>query len=288
VIRLREAIEEFLLGWRDDLGTEWAEILAGIAPNLDVVPAHLTLESGEVIFPGRKGHPPEGARADAHVFRSLDGMRLQDVKAVVLGQDPYPDVFRATGRSFEQGNLAVWEPQPSKVAESLRRIVQSVAQFRTGDERYVTGDSAWVEVVTDIEAGTLLIEQPQVFFDHWQSQGILCLNAGLTLSRFQSEVQRAHIALWRPVVERILEALVTRENRPIVFLLWGQVAATTFTELGVQQAAQNAGTAANLVTVRYPHPGAEKNDGTPMFFSGNTFREANQALTSIGGPALSW
>jgi len=286
---LRAKFKQFLGGWQDDVNASWRKVLNGVEPNLAAIGSGLTLEEQETIFPGRKGSPAPGARADSHVFRALDGLKPRDVTAVVLGQDPYPMSSRATGRSFEQGDLAAWSASPKKVAESLRRILQIAAHFRTGEDKYLAGDAAWAGVVSDIDAALLNIKAPRDFFDEWQKQGVLCLNAGLTLSRFQKDVQQAHFALWRPVVQRILTTLATRKDQRVVFLLWGGVAQKTFNELGILQAAKDAGTDQRIAVVTHVHPAAEDKTGKPRFFGPpNTFTAANEKLTTIGGPIINW
>ena len=123
---LRTEMKKFLTDWQDDVNASWRTALNDVEPALNAIGTGLTLEDDETIFPGRKGHPAPGARADSHVFRALDGLKPRDVTAVVLGQDPYPIASRATGRSFEQGDLPAWVADRKKVAESLRRILQTV------------------------------------------------------------------------------------------------------------------------------------------------------------------
>jgi uracil-DNA glycosylase len=286
---LRTKMKAFLTDWQDDVSASWRTLLDGVEPELSAIPTSLTLEDDETIFPGRKGHPPAGARPDSHVFRALDGLRPRDVTAVVLGQDPYPVASRATGRSFEQGDLPAWVPSRKIVAESLRRILQTAAHFRSGEEKYITNDAAWTGVVSDIDAARLTIKAPLAFFDDWQQQGVLCLNAGLTLSRFEKSVQQAHFALWRPVVKQILTSLATRTDQSIVFLLWGSVAQKTFKDLGVLDAATAAGTRNRVAVVNHVHPGAEDKSGNPRFcVPPNTFAIANEQLSAAGGPAIHW
>ena len=49
-----------------------------------------------------------GAPKGAHIFHAFDGIRPDDVRVVVLGQDPYPSPDFSTGRDFEAGNVADW------------------------------------------------------------------------------------------------------------------------------------------------------------------------------------
>jgi len=286
---LRPAMRSFLRGWRDDIDVGWQGVLSGVEPALEQIAEALTLEEAEEIIPGRRGRPATGARGDSHIFRALDGIKPDDVNAVILGQDPYPRASRATGRSFEQGDVSDWVEPLSAVAESLRRIVQLVAHTRTGRQIYLEGDTAWKRVVADSGSGRLSLAAPRPFFDDWQRQGILCVNAGLTLSRFEPSVQRAHFRMWQPVLRAILSSVVRRRRRPIVFLLWGRVAASTFDELGIPQIAAESGTRELVRVVRSVHPGAEGRDGRSEFLLGpNTFELANEQLLAAGGQELRW
>lgn len=279
-----------LLDWKSDLSGAWRAILANVEPDLDAIPKDVTLEAGEVIFPGRKGKAHPEARADSHIFRALDGLAPDKVRAVILGQDPYTKVTQATGRSFEEGQLTEWSVIPKETSPSLRRIVQVLAQHRSGDAKYVDGDEAWPSLAEELKQGLQGIAPPQAFFDEWQSKGVLCLNAGLTFSRYDPDVQGAHIAMWRPVIQRILTALATRPNSPIVFLLWGGKAQSAFLDLEIMAAAQQAGTQDRVAVATHPHPNAKKtSDGKlPFLQAPNPFDSANNALKAAGGSNIMW
>ena len=47
---------------------------------------------------------------------------LKDIKVVILGQDPYPEKGRATGRAFEVGDLHSWSDKFRQV--SLKNIIR--------------------------------------------------------------------------------------------------------------------------------------------------------------------
>lgn len=286
---LRDEMSRLLHGWRADLAPAWSQALAGVEPDLAAVRADLALADGEVVFPGRKGRPPAGARADAHVFRALDGIAPEDVRVVVMGQDPYTRVEQATGRSFEQGDLTDWLGKP-KVTPSLRRIVQALARRRTGRLAYLDGQGGWARVVADIRTGTLAIEGPRALWDHWQAQGVLFLNAILTFNRFQSDFQfQGHQPLWRPVLVRLLDVLVRRPDRALVCVAWGGKAGAAFKSARVEESARAAGTwESHVRVVTASHPNAF--GAPPPFFtgSGDPLQDVNDALVAMGGQAVDW
>lgn len=293
MIPLRQALEEVSGGWKDDLGPEWREVLRDVEPNLDVVDPALQHEPWEPIFPTRRGKLIPGAPAHAHVFRALDGLRPADVRAVIVGQDPYPNVAWATGRAFEQGGLAAYPEDPRGISGSLRSIVQVLAAFRSGRDDYLDRAQGWRTLVRDLRAGSLDLPSPDLLFDAWQREGVLCLNAGLTLSRYERggapHQSAGHIPFWRPVVQAILRHVAARPMGHAVFLLWGSVARQAFRDGSVQDAARDAGTWETRVdAVNHSHPTA-LTDGAPSFFRDpNPFADANQALRRMGGDAVSW
>jgi uracil-DNA glycosylase len=291
---LRHALGIYLEDWRADLPAHWRPWFHGIEPDLSAVAPHLTLDPGEVIIPGRKGQPDPRAPAGSHLFRALDDCRPEDVRAVLLGQDPYPDVARATGRSFEQGDLARWD---GKVAKSLRRVVQTLGQHRLPNGGYVAHDHAWPGIRQGILAGQPHIEVPQALFDRWSAAGVLCLNLGLTLSRFDKKttpaadrVQPAHMAMWQPVVTHLLTRLVQRPGKSLVVLLWGRPAQQAFAAMQLDPVAQAANS--TLLQVLRPHPAADGPPGNagaaPFLVAPGPFTEANAKLHQHNLAPIAW
>lgn len=291
---LRQALGSYLDNWRDDLPPHWRPWFNGVEPDLAAVAPHLTLEPSETIIPGRKAKLPSHAPAGSHLFHALDGCRPEEVRAVVLGQDPYPKLQRATGRSFEQGDLLAWQ---GNVAESLRRIVQTLAQHRLPNGGYVAHDNAWPGTLTSILAHQPALETPPALFDRWSAAGVLCLNLGLTLSRFdkkntpaENRVQPAHMNLWRPVVTQLLTRLVQRPGASLVVMLWGKPAKDAFAAMQLDAVASAAGS--KLLVVRRAHPGAEGPPGNagaaPFLTLPDPFTEANALLHQHQLPPIAW
>lgn len=291
-MQLREALRQFLSGWRDDLSAEWRNVLMGVEPDFDAVRSTLTFDDEHPIFPGRKGQVLPGAPADSHIFHALDGIDPAAVRVVIVGQDPYPKISQATGRAFEQGDLADWPTKQQLIADSLQRIVQVLLVERTGNTAYGSGDANWQHVTADLANGTLTLEKPRALFDQLQSNGVLFLNAGLTITRFKPggspEQKFGHIPLWQSVIHSILRHVATRDHGAVVFLLWGAFARNVFTKGKIQQAAEQAGTwGIRATAVAHPHPNAQPR-GKPFYAPPNPFTEANHKLLQMGGAPIQW
>ena len=280
---LRQALGLFLDNWRNDVVAGWRQALDGVEPAFDQVRDDLLLHEGEVIFPGRHGSALAGAPAGAHVFKSLDRLAPGDVKAVVIGQDPYPRVSRATGRAFEQGDLTGWTGAGNSVTTSMKRLLQVAAHQRTQDAVYLHA-GGWERVAADVASGVLNFKAPRAQFDAWEDAGVLWLNAGLTLSHYEQggapEQRFGHIPLWRPIVRRVIQYLVQRPNQPIVFLTWGAFAQDVLTASGVKNEPAWGKTAGEA---KYPHPATNGFLAPP-----NPLAKANTVLAGLGGEPIVW
>ena len=123
---------------------------------------------------------------------------------------------------------------------------------------------SWASFVRHAATPAVSLEPPRALFDRLQqTQGVLFLNAGLTLTRYQSggapEQTRGHIPFWRPVVGQVLRSIATRESGHVVFLCLGELAQKLLASEGVKRAATQAGTwntRAGQVTL--PHPVAPR------------------------------
>ncbi len=126
-------------------------------------------------------------------FRALRLVGPQDVRAVILGQDPYPKPGQADGLAFSAG-----QGKPA----SLRRVFQVLAADRPD------------------------FAPPKVWkLDAWARQGVLLLNPTLTI-----EVGRigSHMGCgWQALTSEIVRHLSAREASP-AFLLWGAKAQAFF------------------------------------------------------------
>ena len=121
------------------------------------------------------------------VFKCLCHLEAGDVRAVILGQDPYHQPSQATGRAFEV-------PDGVDAPPSLRNILKLLAKD-LGREPSHPGLLA-----------------------HWESEGVLLLNTVLTVSKGEPESHRNHG--WEVITDRLIEA-VAQSSTQTVFFLWG-------------------------------------------------------------------
>lgn len=121
------------------------------------------------------------------IFNALKYTSYSDVKAVILGQDPYHGPGQAHGLCFSVKKGV--EPPPS-----LKNIFKEIK-----DE--------------------LRIEPPNHGeLTAWTKQGVLLLNTVLTVRAGQAN---SHKGLgWESFTDKVIE-LLNERNKPMVFLLWG-------------------------------------------------------------------
>jgi uracil-DNA glycosylase len=164
------------------LHPDWARALAPVAPQLTELTAFLRAEAA-----AGRGFLPAGR----HVLRAFE-RPLDDVRVLVVGQDPYPTPGHPIGLSF-----AV-DPAVRPLPRSLRNIYAELAAD-TGLPAPTTGD-----------------------LSPWADRGVLLLNRVLTV---RPGAAGSHRGLgWETVTAQAVRALAARRERPLVAVLWGREA----------------------------------------------------------------
>ena len=122
-----------------------------------------------------------------NVFNALNLVKYNDVKVVIIGQDPYHQPGQAHGLSFSVQNGI-------KLPPSLVNIYKEI-EDEIGKKSCTNGD-----------------------LTAWAKQGVLLLNSVLTVRDSQPN---SHKNMgWEKITSRVVELLSKRE-KPVVFLLWG-------------------------------------------------------------------
>lgn len=176
------------------------------------------------------------------IFAAFDACPFDAVKVVLLGQDPYHEPGQAEGLCFSV-------PEGVRFPPSLLNIFK--------------------EIQDDLSqpippSGSLL---------HWAEQGVLLLNATLTVRAHQAGSHQGHG--WEELTDAAIRQLST-QREGLVFILWGAYA---------QRKGQHIDAHRHLV-LRSPHP-------SPLsahrgFFGNHHFSLANDYLVKQGLSPILW
>ena len=270
-------------GWRDDLCQEWRPFVENVEPcyNADGGESEID-EQQQPIFPGRREYPLDGAPQGSHMFRAFDDLPPGAVKVVLIGQDPFPAVARATGRSFEDGRRGVWFRQSGH--DSMVSMAQQLASFLTGRNEYSASDSGIQEMQRDIGDGNLVLSNPGSVFNLWQTEGVLMLNTALTYTH--KDHKKYHRIMWKPIMQRICCRLA-RRCQSVVFMCLGKEAEKFLDGTGIKVYLITN----NRLVVR-GHPNPRNRDllyGNGGFLGEeNVFCEANVRLAALGRCPVLW
>lgn len=135
-------------------------------------------------------------------------MPLENIRIIILGQDPYPQKGVATGRAFEVGTLKNWSDTFSNV--SLKNIVRAVYKAYHGE--YLK----YSQIVKKIPAEFTILPPNQVFRS-WEKQGVLLLNTSFTV---ETGNPGSHASAWEPFTDRLLR-FIASSNNEITWFIWG-------------------------------------------------------------------
>lgn len=129
-------------------------------------------------------------------FNALQSTPLDQVKVVILGQDPYPTPGHAHGLAFSV------QPQLTPLPRSLLNINRELQADLGLDNSHTGCLQAWAE------------------------QGVLLLNTVLTVEagKAGSHQKRG----WELFTDQVIRAVST-QTQPVVFMLWGKPAQTKAT-----------------------------------------------------------
>ncbi len=278
-VALRDAMQEILAGWSDDLDPAWRDVAGGVELGFADIDPELRLEAWEPVFPARRGQIFLGAPEAAHMLRAFDDIAPPDVRCVILGQDPYPCPAFATGRAFEAGNVAHWIELEKMFSTSVRTFMQLIAAARTDDTSYAA-DDGWPRLIKKIDAGDIDLEPAATIAYRWVAEGVLLLNSSLTISRFAVDGDphqtRGHLPLWRPFTVAVLRHLAARST-PIVFIAFGEQAIAAIRAAGIKESD-------TVACVLREHPARAE----AVLAEENPFVACNRNLAAMGGTMVSW
>ena len=178
-----------------------------------------------------------------NIFNAFNKTPFDKVKVVILGQDPYHGFGQAHGLSFSV--------LPGlKIPPSLQNIFK--------------------EIKADIG-----VENPPNFGDltHWAEQGILLLNAALTV-RDGEPMSHAKIG-WAQFTDAVIKTISDKKEN-VIFLLWGKFAQDKQVLINTDSH--------YILKAAHPSPLSAHNG----FFGCKHFSKTNEILVKHGENPIDW
>lgn len=177
------------------------------------------------------------------IFNAFDSTPFDKVKVVILGQDPYHEPGQAVGLCFSV-------PQGVQVPPSLVNIITEINADLGTDIPKTCGD-----------------------LSGWAAQGVLLLNATLTVRAHQAGSHQHHG--WEEFTDAAISALNSHRHG-IVFLLWGSYAIAKRKLIDPNRH--------HILTAPHPSPLSAYRG----FFGCHHFSRANAFLINQGQTPIDW
>eukprot|EP00796_Vickermania_ingenoplastis_P001827 gene1827-1112_t len=127
------------------------------------------------------------------IFEAFAAAPFRSLKVVLLGQDPYHQPGQAHGLSF---SVCPGVPLPPSLRNVYTELASDISGFQVPRHGYLM---------------------------HWAKQGVLLLNASLTV--VQGQANSHEKCGWAAFTDAVMERLSSSHPNRLVFLLWGKFAA---------------------------------------------------------------
>lgn len=180
-------------------------------------------------------------------FLTID---LDNVKVLILGQDPYPQPGVANGRSFQPSNLISWT-QPYR-NNSIKNIIRLIYKEYFGE----------MVVYTRINWTEFNIKRPIEWFDSLENQGVLFLNTSFTCEIGESN---SHSFLWSNFTNKLID-YISNKKPDLYWFLFGK------------NAQAYSGLIKSGHKIKNPHPMM----GTKEFFESSCIKETKSIINWLG------
>jgi uracil-DNA glycosylase len=177
---------------------------------------------------------------------------LDQVKVVIVGQDPYHGPGQAHGLCF-----------------SVRKGIQVPPSLR----------NIYKELVEDPKIENFQTKPNHGFLERWAKQGVLMINTCLTVRKgdANSHAKKG----WEEFTDQVIRCVARRE-KGVVFLLWGKPASTK-----AQAVIGSSSKKHVIISTSHPSPlGATKTNAP--FTGSRCFSKCNDALLKMGHAEVDW
>lgn len=192
------------------------------------------------------------------VFRAFDLLSPQDVRVVVIGQDPYHTPGKAWGVAFGYN-----KEYKGPLDSSLANIASEVRACGFGVPVYDANPKhrdRWYTLRS------------------WAEQGVLLINTKLTVSEGRP-LSHANVG-WEMEIVRILKTINALHGGKVVWVCWGAEARELVSEVVGSRAE-------NVISTSHPCRYSHKATDNP-FTGSQCFLRVNEYLTSKGLGRIRW
>lgn len=234
----------------------WEPALEPVMPQIQQLGQFLNAE----VAAGR-GYLP----AHQDIFRAFS-YPLDEVKVLIVGQDPYPTPGHAMGLSFSTQPGV--HPLPRSLSNIFKELVadQGTSQDNSSSTGQASLDIAGVQAPTTTP--TMPVDGD---LTPWSHQGVMLLNRVLTVAPGDANSHKRKG--WEKITEAAITALGKREH-PLVAILWGRQAQEVQKFLGDVP----------CITSAHPSPLSASRG----FFGSRPFSNVNTILANLGATPVDW
>lgn len=208
----------------------------------------------DTIIASKKFYPKE-----EHIFRVFS-MPLHDIKIVIIGQDPYPNLNQAIGYAFAVNEGENFPPSLRVIATEL------INEFQD--------DNSMFQNIMNINDN-----HKWCTLQHWVDQGVFLLNTALTV---EPNKIGSHMNYWEYFIWQVV-SIIAKNVSPI-WMLWGKKAKD------LSSLIRRAEGDYKNVILTAAHPAAEcyMTSGNAGFYRCNHFKIANKILSEQNKTIINW
>lgn len=178
------------------------------------------------------------------IFHAFEKCKLNDLKVVIIGQDPYHGEGEANGLCFSVNDGV-------KIPPSLKNI--------------------FAEINSDLDT---IFLPTNGNLERWAAQGILLLNAGLTVKKDEANSHK-HLK-WNVFTDNVIQ-YISDNYENVVFMLWGSFAQKKGLKINREKHL--------VLEAGHPSP-LSANRG--FWFGNKHFSQTNNFLKTIGKNQIDW
>lgn len=238
---------------------KYKEILVRRTANKELFKKCIAEVNAKVGGDGSKLAPPPN-----QVFNAFRQTPWNELKVVIVGQDPYPTEGDANGLCFSVN-------RDRNIPRSLNYIYKALMKSGFIGEAPSHGD-----------------------LTAWAKQGVLMLNASLTTTKGD---RGGHLDIWQQYTDKILFDIAeecAKNCKPLIFILWGgfaQKKQTIVNNVNYESIKGKWGVTHRVFTWGHPSPVSPFNkseDNPKHFIYCDNFTKCNEALAEFKLEEIDW